>query len=251
MVAGTRRCRSCAQAEPLLARQREAERQRLQAELDEIRQAAAANRRETEQLRYAADAVQRGNGRWERAEQQALDDREAAARAVTDRLQLLSRVLAGEAEPGLRRSPARRGRSPRSRPSRAAPCSTRPAAMPRPTGRLNDLRQADHRLAALGQRLDELKREFDALARRDADFQRLRDLAGREEALAASARAEAPVDQLQAEQIAVQKDLDALLKKSPELRGDVLAEQADAGRRPGAEGPRAGRTRARGGTPIR
>ena len=61
------------------------------------------------------------------------------------------------------------------------------------TGRLNDLRQADHRLAALGQRLDELKREFDALARRDADFQRLRDLAG---AKRRSPRApQAPVDQ--------------------------------------------------------
>ena len=95
------------------------------------------------------------------------------------------------------------------------------------TARLNDLRQADHRLAALGQRLDELKREFDALARRDADFQKLRDLAGREEALAASARDQASVDQLQSEQDAVQKDLDALLKKSPELRGDILAEQAD------------------------
>ena len=216
-----------AKAEPLLARQREAERQRLQAELDEIRQAAAANRRETEQLRYAADAVQRGNGRWERAEQQALEDREAAARAVTDRLQLLSRALAGEAEPGLRElaRPARQIAEVEAESSRAMLDQARRDA--EATGRLNDLRQADHRLAALGQRLDELKREFDALARRDADFQRLRDLAGREEALAASARAQAPVDQLQAEQVAVQKDLDALLKKSPELRGDVLAEQAD------------------------
>jgi hypothetical protein len=214
-------------AEPLQVRQREAERQRLQAELDEIRQAAAANRRETEQLRYAADAVQRGNGRWERAEQQALEDREAAARAVTDRLQLLSRALAGEAEPGLRElaRPARQIAEVEAESSRAMLDQARRDA--EASGRLNDLRQADHRLAALGQRLDELKREFDALARRDADFQRLRALAGREEALAASARAQTPVDQLQAEQIAIQKDLDALLKKSPELRGDVLAEQAD------------------------
>ena len=211
----------------MLARQREAERQRLQAELEEIRQAAAANRRETEQLRYAADAVQRGNGRWERTEQQALEDREAAARAVTDRLQLLSRALAGEAEPGLRElaRPARQVAEVEAESSRAMLDQARRDA--EAAGRLNDLRQADHRLAALGQRLDELKREFDALARRDADSQRLRDLAEREEALAASARAQAPVDQLQAEQNAVQKDLDALLKKSPELRGDILAEQAD------------------------
>ena len=216
-----------AKAEPLLARQREAERQRLQAELEEIRQAAAANRRETEQLRYAADAVQRGNGRWERAEQQALEEREAAARAVTDRLQLLSRALAGEAEPGLRElaRPARQIAEVEAESSRAMLDQARRDA--EAAGRLNDLRQADHRLAALGQRLDELKREFDALARRDADFQRLRDLAEREEAIAAGTRAQAPVDQLRAEQIAVQKDLDALLKKSPELRGDVLAEQAD------------------------
>jgi len=91
------------QAEPLLARQREAERQRLQAELDEIRQAAAANRRETEQLRYAADAVQRGaTGAWERAEQQGARG-PRGRRPCSDRpASAPEPPLAGEAEPALR-----------------------------------------------------------------------------------------------------------------------------------------------------
>ena len=98
-------------ADPLVARQRQAERERLQAELDAIKQAAAANRRETEQLRYAADSVQRGNGRWDRAEQEALESRETEARGVADHgSELLSRAY----------GPRRRAGGPRARPAGAA-----------------------------------------------------------------------------------------------------------------------------------
>jgi hypothetical protein len=214
-------------AEPLLARQRQEERQRLLAELEAIRQATAGNRRETEQLRYAADAAQRGNGRWGPDEQQVLERRESEARSVVDRLQLLARALAGEADPHLRAldRPTRQVAAVEAESSRAMLEQAR-----RATGaaeRLDDLRQADHRLASVEERLDDLQRQFDALARRDADLQRLRDLAGREETLAERASSRAPIDQLQREQAAVQSDLDAVLKKSPELRGDVLAAEAE------------------------
>jgi hypothetical protein len=215
-----------AQAEPLLARRSQAERARLQAKLDALKQAAAANRRETEQLRYAADAVQRGNGQWEPTQQQALERREAEARGVADQLQLLARELAGETESSLRQlaRPARQIAEVEAESSRAMLDQARRANDA--AERLNDLRHADHRLAAVVQRLDDLQHQFDALARRDAELHRLRDLAGREEALAARVDGDAPTGPLQAEQKAVEKDLDALLKKSPELRSDILAAQA-------------------------
>ena len=160
-----------AQAEPLQARRSQAERQRLQAKLDELKQAAAANRRETEQLRYAADAVQRGNGRWEPTQQQALDRREVEAHGVADRLQLLAANWPTRPSAALRRlaRPARQIAEVEAESSRAMLDQARRAADA--TARLNDLRQADHRLAAVVGRLDELQREFDALARRDADSQ--------------------------------------------------------------------------------
>jgi hypothetical protein len=216
-----------ARAEPLWATQQKAERERLQAELDAIRQDAVANRRETEQLRYAADAAQRGNGRWEPDQQQALERRESEARGVSDRLQLLARALADQSDPGLRElaRPTRQVAEVEAESSRAMLDQARHTT--EATKRLDDLRQADHRLAALEQRLDDLLRRFAALARRDADREHLRDLAGREDAIAARAGAQAPVEQLQREQAAVGKDLDALLKTSPALRGDVLATHAD------------------------
>lgn len=220
-----------AAAESLEARRGRAERARLQAKLDELKKAAAANRRETEQLRYAADAVQRGNGRWERSQQQALDQREVEARGVADRLQLLARELADAAEFRPMARPARQIAEVEAESSRAMLGQARRAEDH--ARRFNDLRQADHRLAAVVQRLDDLQRQFDALARRDADLQKLRDLAGREESIADRAGREEStadrgrLDQLRAEQDAVRDDLDALLKASPELRGDVLADQAD------------------------
>jgi hypothetical protein len=215
-----------AQAEPILAQRHQAERQRLQAELDAVRQAVAVNRRETEQLRYAADAAQRGNGRWEQPEQQRLEQREADAHNVVDRLQLLARSLADTADSGLRAlaRPAQQIAEVEAESSRAMLDQARRAKLA--TERLDDLRQADHRLTTVGQQLDQLRRQFNALAQRDADFQQLRDLARREEGLATSAGARASLEQLQRGQTTVQHDLDALLKKSPSLRGELLAEQA-------------------------
>ena len=54
------------------------ERQTLQDQFDAIKKAAAENRQEAEALRYAADAAQRGNGKWD-------DERQADARPAARR----------------------------------------------------------------------------------------------------------------------------------------------------------------------
>ncbi len=80
-------------------------------------------------------------------------------------------------------------------------------------------------------RLDDLQRQFDALARRDTDRDKLRLLAARQEDLAERAKDLDPEDQgakdqLRNDQEAVRKALDDMLKQSPELRAEVVAAQA-------------------------
>ncbi|SIO32490.1 hypothetical protein SAMN05444166_3793 [Singulisphaera sp. GP187] len=217
-----------AQVESLQARQARAEREAFQAKIDALKAANAENRKETEQLRYAADAVLRGNGQWDRDRQQALTRREAEARGVSDRLQLLARELAADSRFGLLARPTRQVAEVEAEASRAM--LEQAGGQADPTRRLNDLRQADSRLAAVSTRLDDLQRQFDALARGEAELRQLRDLASREAALADQAADKAAdrsqLDRLQTEQAAVEKDLETLLKNSPALRADVLAAQA-------------------------
>jgi|GEM_PF-1942411 len=217
-----------ANAETLQTRQNRLEREAIQAKLDALKAAAAETRKETEQLRYAADAAQRGNGAWEEPQQRELEQREVEARAVSDRLQVLARELAADAKFRPLSRPARQIAEVEAEGGRAM--LEQAHKQENPTQRLNDLRQADARLAAVSHRLDELQREFDALNRRNADLQRLGTLADREAAIAQDAAEKAAdraqLDRLQAEQAAVRNDLDGLLKSSPELRADVLASQA-------------------------
>jgi DNA repair exonuclease SbcCD ATPase subunit len=211
---GARTLTIVAPDDALLAQRDAAERSTIQAQLDAIKQANAANRRETEQLRYAADAAGRGNGTWDKSRDQALNGREAAARDVADRLQLLARDLDDHplfAPAGAAGAASRRGRG------RGGPRDARPARRaPDAAGRLADLQQADARLGAVQDRLEELQRRLDALARLDADRRRLRELARRAERLAALAAAlkdgpaadRARLDQLQAEQEQLRRDLE-------------------------------------------
>ncbi|HEV3165240.1 MAG TPA: hypothetical protein VGZ22_14535 [Isosphaeraceae bacterium] len=230
-----RRLRIDAKADPLLARRQEVEHKSLRAQLDALKKAAAANRQETEQLRYAADAALRGNGRWNRERDDALTYRETATRDVVDGLQLLARDL--EQHPAFRplARPARQVADVESEAGRSMLEQARRA--PDAARRLTDLQQADSRLAAVQQRLDELQRRFEALARLDDDRQRLLVLAERQQQLAAEADAlaknpgdqgpdRARLDHLQAEQEKLRGELEALMKQSPALRGDVLAAQA-------------------------
>lgn len=222
-------------AEPLWARSNQARRETLQAALDAIKRDVAQNRRDAETLRYAADAASRGNGAWDRARQQALTDREAAARETVDRLEALAREFERDEVFRPLARPARQLADVEAEAARAALDHARQADQA--NQRVADLRMADTRLNAVSVRLDELQRQFHVQAERDLDRHRLQNLADRQahvadqaEALAKSAHENntpdvdrAQLDRLDAEQNAVKSDLDALLKKSPELRFEALA----------------------------
>ncbi len=231
---GARRLTIVEKAESLLARRDRVSREQIQAKLDALKKAAAENRHETELLRYAADAVQRGNGEWDRERRQGLARREAEARAVAEDLEKLAHDLADA--PAFRplARPARQIAEVEAEAARATLDQARQADDDRK--RLAELRQADSRLAAVSNRLEELQRGLNVLAEREADRQRLQALADRQGQVADKANANADaeaapdrarLDQVAAEQNAVKKDLDELLRKSPELRADVLAAQAD------------------------
>ena len=215
-----------ATAEPMLAHDDRVRRESFQARLDEARKANTANRRETEQLRYAADAAQRDGAAWNPGRDTDLAAREAEARAIEDKLQLLARDLQGDPTYGTLARPTRQAAEVEAEAGRDQLDKARKA--PNASKRLAELRQADARLGALGNRLDEIRRQFDALAKLDLDRQKLRELAAKEDALAARA-ARGPLDKagLAADQDALRKALDALLAQSPGLRAGVLASQAD------------------------
>ncbi|MFO0950567.1 MAG: hypothetical protein U0835_05330 [Isosphaeraceae bacterium] len=231
-----RRLGIVANAAPLLARRGQADREAIQRKLDALKKAAAENRQEAEQLRYAADAVARGNGNWDRERAEALSSREAAAREVADRHPLLALALDDDPAVGPLARPARPVAEVEAEAARAAldPARQDDEA----ANRLADLRLADTRLGAVSTRLEELQRQLDQLARSEAARQRLQALADRQAEVAdrAEAAAEkadphappdrAPVDRLDADQNAVRKDLDALLREAPELKAGLLQAQA-------------------------
>jgi hypothetical protein len=215
-----------AKAEPMIARDDRLRRESFQARLDEARVANAANRRETEQLRYAADAAQRTGQAWDAGRDADLASREAEARAVEDKLQLLARDLQFDPTFGPLARPTRQAAEVEAEAGRAQLEQARKA--PDSAKRLVELRQADARLGALGNRLDEIRRRFDALAKLDQDRQKLRDLAAKEDALAAKAdKGAEEKDRLANDQDDLRKALDDLLSKSPMLRAGLLGKQAE------------------------
>ena len=80
--------------EPLRTRLSRLRRESIGAKLDALRKDADANRQETDRLHEAAEAARRGEGRWDGARQQAVEEREVDARALIDRIE----QLAGELE---------------------------------------------------------------------------------------------------------------------------------------------------------
>jgi hypothetical protein len=212
-------------AEPMIAKDDRLRRESFQARLDEIRVANAANRRETEQLRYAADAAQRTGAAWDAGRDADLATREVEARSVEDKLQLLARDLQNDPtfEPLAR--PTRQAAEVEAEAGRAQLEQARKAS--ESSKRLVELRQADARLGALGNRLDEIRRKFDTLAKLDLDRQKLRDLASKEDALASQAAQGGDKDKLARDQDELRKALDALLAQSPGLRANLLVAQSE------------------------
>jgi hypothetical protein len=224
-------------ADPMLARKAAAERSDIQQRLETLRKLAADNRQGAEQLRYAADAVARGNGAWDASRDQSLKEREASAREVIDRLETLARAVDDHPQFSPLARPARQVARVEAEGGREMLDQARKAADA--SRRLADLRQADGRLAAVQTRLDELQRLFDDLARLDEDRRKLQTLAQRQENLAQKAAEladdpanrggdRARLDQIRNEQERLSRELNELTRQSPSLRAEVLAVQAKA-----------------------
>lgn len=218
-------------ADALAAGKADAERSGLLAKLEALKALAEANRKAAEQLRYAADAASRGNGPWGKDRDQALVDAEKGAREAVEKLQQLAGDFqdSGTFEPLARAArqlaevEAEGGREMLDRAGKAADASKR----------LDDLKQADGRLAATVRRVDELRRKFDELAKQDDDRRRLRALAEQQEALATRAEALAAnggdpskLDEVRQEQERLRREVDEITRRSPDLRAEALAAQA-------------------------
>ncbi len=217
-----------AKAEPILARQDRLHRERIQERLEEIKKQNTFNRQETIQLRYAADAAQRTAASWDKSKDAALAERKATARKVVEDLNALARDL--DADPTYKSlaRPAKEIAEVEAEASHdAIEAAGKATDAPK---RLAELKGADNRLSATHQRIEELQRKFEALAKADADRQKLRELAAREEALAAEAAQagddQAKLEAVRNEQDEVRKELDALANQAPELKAGLLEAQA-------------------------
>ncbi len=223
-------------AEPLLDRQKSADRQGLRDRLEALRKASDENHQKTVQLRYAADAVSRGNGRWTDEQAETLSERHSHARTLIDGLEGLARDFLDSGRFASLARPTRQVAEVEAEGAREMLEQARRADQAET--RLNDLRQADGRLGTVTRRIDELIRQFDEIARQDEDRRRLRALAERQDALARRAEelarqnADRPaLDQLRNEQEQLRQQVDDLVRKSPELRAEVLAHRAQEAQR--------------------
>lgn len=217
------------QAKPLAARRAADSRFELQAELEALKKAAADNRRQTEPLRYAADAALRGNGRWDETRDRELAAREPAAADVADRLEQVARDL--EADPRFDSLADSARQTARVEAEAAREALADAVRDHDPADRLADLQKADNRQAAVQARIEDLQKRFNALAKLDDDRQKLDDLARRQDDLARrtqdlDAADRAQRDQAQAEQERLRRELDELTRNSPALKAELLARRA-------------------------
>ncbi len=217
-----------AKAEPMVARRDRMRREKVLERIEEIKKENLFNRQETAQLRYAADSARRNPAAWDKERDQALGDRAAAARRVVDDLNALAKDL--EDDPSFRplARPAQEIADIEAEAGRNA--LEKAVAAPDAAAKLAELRGADARLGAVHQRIEELQRQAAALAKADAERQRLRELAAREDALADRAHevGDNPnaLADLRAEQEALRKEFDALANAAPDLKAGRLDAQA-------------------------
>jgi hypothetical protein len=217
-------------SESLRARQETADREAIRARLEGIKKAAADNRQQTEQLRYQAEIARRGQGVWNETKAKELADREAAAREISEQLQLLSRDL--EEHPTFHplARPARQIAEVENEAARSSLDAARRADDP--VKRQAEIEQAGLRLNSVTWKVEELKRKFDDLSRIDEERRRLNLLAQQEDELAARADQAAQAgdrgqfQDLADEQERVRRELDEVLKGSPSLRAQALAAHA-------------------------
>ncbi len=211
--------------EPLRMRLSRQRRESVGAKLDALRKAAEANRQETERLREAAEAARHGEGRWDKARQEAVEAREADARDLIDHLKLLAGELEHDPEHQPMARPARQIAELEAEAARAQ--LERVRQEEDPERRPADLQQARDRFAAVGDRLEELRRKLNEQNPDEARLDRLHALAARQQQIADEAENphdpdRAQLDRLQARQNTVRHELDALIHESPDLRGALL-----------------------------
>ncbi len=217
-----------AKAEPMVARRDRMRRERVQERIEEIKKENLFNKQETAQLRYAADSARRDPKAWDKERDQALAERGSMARKVVDDLDALAKDM--EADPAFRplAGPAKEIADVEAEAGRNA--LEKAAAAPDAAARLAELRGADARLGSVHQRIEELQRQFDALAKADRERQRLRELAAREDTLADRAHQAGDdpnaLANLRAEQEDVRKEFDAVAAAAPDLKAATLEDQA-------------------------
>ena len=183
-----------------------------------------ADREQTERLQREADIARRGEGEWDENRKRSLEEREAAARAIEDRLKLLGRELAADPALGELSRPVAQVGEVEAEGARAA--FEQAGREADPAAREAGIERAGGRLARVSERLDELTNKFAAASREGAEISRLSALANRQEELAGTSQAtagdRAGADRAAAEQQAVERDLNNLVKQTPALKAVVI-----------------------------
>ena len=220
------------QADSFAALQGRAERESLRARLEQIKTSLNSHHQATVQLRYAADAALRGNGQWEASHKQGLSDR---VKESDQHIQLLDDLSRDLSDTGRLASLAK---------------PTQQIAEVEATGvreilgrvdeekdaakRLANLRLADSRIGTLEMRLADLIKKFDDMAKEDEDRRKLQvlaesqeDLARRAEEFAEAKRAPEDLEALKRDQDALKQQVDEIVRRSPELKAEMLARQVE------------------------
>ncbi len=233
-------------AEPIASRVARLRRSAIQAALDALKKDVASGRQEAERLRETADAARRGEGRWDAGRRRAVEEREKTLRDLIERIKQLARSLGEDPATAPMARPARQIAELEAESTRAM--LERARQEQDPARLTDDLRQAGNRLAAVGERLDDLQRKLETQDQNTARRGKLHELADRQQRLAdeaaAAPKGRVELDRLQARQNAVRNELDGLVRQTPNLRGALLeAEAREADRLARAARDLAGRQR--------
>ena len=148
-------------ARSLRERRSEAQRRKLQDQIDRLRELAARLRQGTEQLRYAADAALRGNGPWTPAQQQELAERKREAAALASGLRQMGLEEQDDPDQASLAPEALKLAQNQAEPAHAALEEARKKGhsekSPDPDRRLEELRRADTHLTAVTAGLEGLR----------------------------------------------------------------------------------------------
>ena len=220
------------QADSFAERQGRAERENLRARLEQLKTLVNAHHQATVQLRYVADAALRGNGQWEAQHASGLGDR---IRESDQQIKLLNELAGELADAGrfaILSKPAQQLADVEAAGAREV--IGRAAEEKEAAKRLANLRLADARIGAMETRLAELIKKFDELAKEDEDRRKLQqlaesqeDLARRAEQMADAQRDPADLEALKRDQDALRQQVDDIVRRSPELKADMLAKQVE------------------------